>query len=79
MPPADSQEYKGFLSRAWFSKENAGALRSHLKVEILKCFIEDVRPRRNSPSQALFRFWRLAAIGGHLTQVRQSQFQQRCS
>ena len=38
-----AQQYKGFLSKAWFSPENAGALRGYLQCFILEQFIEQVR------------------------------------
>lgn len=40
---AGSQEYMGFLSKAWFTKANAGALRGYMRHLILQCFIEQVQ------------------------------------
>lgn len=42
---AGSQEYMGFLSKAWFTKANAGALRGYMRHLILQCFIEQVQRR----------------------------------
>ncbi len=35
--------YPGFLSSAWFSAQNAGNLRSRLRLLILRQFLEQVR------------------------------------
>ncbi len=39
---ADTHEYKGFMSKAWFSARNAGALRGFLRAVILQEFVTQV-------------------------------------
>lgn len=41
---AGEHDYMGFMSRAWFSIRNAGALRGFLRSIILEQFAEQVRP-----------------------------------
>lgn len=42
-PIAGSHEFKGFMSKQWFTDRNAGALRSFLRSIILDLFVTQVR------------------------------------
>lgn len=66
---AASHDYRGFMSKAWFSNRNAGALRGFLRSIILGEFIDQVRSHNTKTAELKAQNRRLAALR-HIRRVR---------